>query len=198
MIARIAEISKGFLSTLQRRYFGFRRFGSRSIIKPFPRRIAGARYIDIGEDCFFGDGLVLIAADRHLGISHRPSCVFGDRCVFGSDAVISCTNSITIGSGVLTSSRVFIGDSYHGYENPALPILDQPMAGEAPVRIGDGCFLGIGSAIMPGVTLGRNCFVGANAVVTKSFGDYSVIAGVPARLIRRYDPTLQKWLQPTE
>lgn len=185
---------KGFIAAVERRVFRFRRFGRGSIIKPFPRRIAGTQYIEIGEECFFGDGLVLIATDRHEGVSHAPSCIFGDRCVFGSDAVISCTNSIVIGSGVLTSSRVFIGDSYHGYEDPGRPVLDQPMAGEAPVRIGDGSFLGIGAVILPGVTLGRNCYVGANAVVTKSFGDYSVIGGVPARLLRRYDPERKIWI----
>ncbi len=186
--------AKALLSALEGRFFGFRRFGRGAIIKPFPRRIAGTHYIEIGDDCFFGDGLVLVATDRYAGVNHKPRCTFGNRCVFGSDAVISCTNSITIGSGVLTSSRIYIGDSYHGYEDVSLPVLDQPMAGEAPIFIGDGTFLGIGAAILPGVTLGRNCVVGANAVVTKSFGDYSVVAGVPARLIRRYDVESQKWV----
>ena len=184
---------KPALSALERSFFRFKKFGRGSIIKPFPRRIAGARYIEIGDDCFFGDGLVLIATDSYLGGKHEPACVFGDRCTFGSDAVISCTTSITIGRAVLTSSRVFIGDSYHGYEDPTLPILDQPMSGGAPVVIGDGCFLGIGCAILPGVTLGVNCFVGANAVVTRSFDAYSVIGGVPATLLRRYDPEIGTW-----
>ncbi|HLI97519.1 MAG TPA: acyltransferase [Candidatus Baltobacteraceae bacterium] len=185
---------KALLSAIEGRFYGFRRFGRGAIIKPFPRRIAGTQYIEIGDECFFGDGLLLVATDKYLGVSHEPVCTFGDRCVFGSDAVISCTHSITIGSGVLTSSRVYIGDSYHGYEDISVPVLDQPMTGEAPIVIGDGTFLGIGAAILPGVTLGRNCYVGANAVVTKSFGDYSVVAGVPARLIRRYDVELQKWV----
>lgn len=185
---------KTLLSALERRIFRFRRFGRGSIIKPFPLRIDGTRYIEIGEDCFFGDRLVLIASAEFMGVRHEPSCVFGNRCVFGSDAFISCTSSITIGNAVLTSSRVFIGDSYHGYTDVTRPILDQPMAGEAPIHIGDGCFLGIGAAILPGVTLGRNCFVGANAVVTKSFPDYSVVAGVPAKLLKRYDAEAGKWV----
>jgi len=174
--------------------FRFRRFGKRSVIKPFPRKLAGNRYIEIGDDCFFGDGLVLIATRSYMGVQYNPSCVFGARCYFGSDAVISCTSTIRIGDDVLTSSRVFIGDSYHGYEDVSRPVIAQPMSGEADVHIGDGCFLGIGSAIMPGVTLGRNCFVGANAVVTRSFPDYSVVAGIPARLIRRYDAEARRWI----
>ena len=54
-----------------------------------------------------------------------------------------------------------------------------------PVSIGDKCFLGCNVVIMPGVKLGENCVVGANSVVTKSFESGSVIAGAPAKLLRK-------------
>ncbi len=54
-----------------------------------------------------------------------------------------------------------------------------------PVEIGDLCWIGASAIIMPGVTLGRACVVGANSYVTKSFDDYSVIGGTPAKLIRK-------------
>lgn len=177
-----------------RKVFRFQRFGARSIIKPFPRQIAGAKYVEIGNDCFFGDGLVLIVSALDGNRAPQPTCTFGNRCVFGSDAFISCTKSIVIGNDVLTSSRVYIGDSYHGYSDPSVPIIHQKMEGAAPIRIGDGCFLGIGCAILPGVKLGRNCVVGANAVVTRSFDDYTVIAGVPARAIKYYDRDQERWV----
>ena len=47
--------------------------------------------------------------------------------------------------------------------------------------IGDNCFIGVGSILLPGVTLADNCIVGAGSVVTKSFEKGSVIAGVPAK-----------------
>lgn len=53
----------------------------------------------------------------------------------------------------------------------------------APVEIGDCCFIGIGSVITKGVTIGKHSLVAANAVVTKDFPDNSIIAGVPARQI---------------
>lgn len=52
------------------------------------------------------------------------------------------------------------------------------------VKIGRSCWLGNGSIILPGVTIGNNVTVGANAVVTKSFPDNVVIAGVPAKIIK--------------
>lgn len=182
------------LSSFQSKLYGFKAFGAGSVIKPFPVRIDGTRHISIGRDCFFGSGLTLVAVEEHCGKRHDPVCTIGERCAFGAEFVLSCTNSITIGDSVLASARVFVADSYHGYSDVNRAILDQPMEGEAPVCIGDGCFLGIGSAVLPGVTLGRNCVVGANAVVTKSFPDYSVIVGNPARLIKRFDPLAGAWI----
>jgi acetyltransferase-like isoleucine patch superfamily enzyme len=54
---------------------------------------------------------------------------------------------------------------------------------EAPIRIGCHCWLGANSVILPGVSLGDNCIVGAGAVVSKNFPAGSKIGGVPARLI---------------
>ncbi|MGT2785519.1 sugar O-acetyltransferase [Streptococcus merionis] len=57
----------------------------------------------------------------------------------------------------------------------------------APITIGDNVWIGGGAIILPGVKLGNNVVVGAGAVVTKSFGDNVVIAGNPARVIKRID-----------
>lgn len=54
-----------------------------------------------------------------------------------------------------------------------------------PITIGDNCWIGAGATIIGGVTLGDNVVVGAGAVVTKSFGDNVVIAGVPAKVTKR-------------
>ena len=53
----------------------------------------------------------------------------------------------------------------------------------APTKIGDGCFIGVGSIVTKGITLGDSCLVGAGSVVTKSFPAQTILAGVPARKI---------------
>lgn len=63
-----------------------------------------------------------------------------------------------------------------------------------PVSIGDESFIGMGARIFPGVSIGKHCIVGANAVVTHNVPDYCVVAGVPARIIKKYDFSACKWI----
>jgi carbonic anhydrase/acetyltransferase-like protein (isoleucine patch superfamily) len=90
---------------------------------------------------------------------------------------------VTIGQGVLIAGRVYISDHDH-----AMPWTSGRLV-VAPVTIGDGCWLGEGCAVLKGVTLGEGCVVGTNAVVTRSFPAGSIIAGVPAKLLKRVDST---------
>tara|TARA_R110002110_G_scaffold61225_6_gene172130 strand:+ start:31527 stop:31835 length:309 start_codon:yes stop_codon:yes gene_type:complete len=69
-------------------------------------------------------------------------------------------------------------------------IPDLELAGE--IQIGDNIFIGKGALILPGVTVGNNCIVGANAVVTKSFPEGSIIAGNPARVVRKTEDFLRR------
>jgi acetyltransferase-like isoleucine patch superfamily enzyme len=188
------DLAFAVLHEVQKATLGFRRFGAGSVIAPFPRLIVGARYVSIGERCFFGAGLTLSVRDDYLGVHHVPSFEVGDRSMLGRDLLIACTQGITIGAAVTMADRVYIGDSHHGYEDPDVPVLDQPMRGQAPVNIGDGCFIGVGAAIMPGVTLGKGCVVGPNAVVTRSFEANTVLLGNPARPIRMYDRAKGAWI----
>ncbi|MGZ4197241.1 MAG: acyltransferase [Solirubrobacteraceae bacterium] len=173
----------------------FASFGPGSTVAE-PYRISCPERIHIGSNVHIAAGSWLSVVDEHLGRRYDPRLLIGDGANLGPDIVIACIGTIEIGPRVLTASRVFIGDTYHDYRDPHAAVLDQPMVDPQPVHIGQGAFLGIGSMIMPGVIVGERAYVAAGAVVTTHVPPSTVVAGNPARVIRRWDQSLQQWVGP--
>ena len=91
---------------------------------------------------------------------------------------IQAKNGIEIGDDVLIAPGVKIVSTNH--DEVTFNATEEP-----PIVIGDHCWLGSNSIILPGVTLGKHVIVGAGAVVTKSFPDGVILGGVPAKVIRK-------------
>jgi acetyltransferase-like isoleucine patch superfamily enzyme len=188
-----ARLAVRAASALQRRLHGFGALGSGSLIRP-PYTITSARRIFIGERTMVGPNALLSVVTEHLRARYSPCLRIGDDTSIGQNFVVSCVGEVSIGSQVLISSNVFVGDSMHRYDDPSRAVIEQGMAYRGPVRIGDGAFIGVNAVIMPGVSVGRHAVVGAGAVVTEDVPDYHVVAGNPARALRRYDFGLREWV----
>jgi acetyltransferase-like isoleucine patch superfamily enzyme len=94
---------------------------------------------------------------------------------------------VVIGAEALVSDRVYISDTGHHYEDPTVPIKRQGLRDGRRVVVGEGSWIGIGAVIVGDVTIGRNAVVAANAVVRDHVEPFTVVAGDPARVVRRYD-----------
>jgi acetyltransferase-like isoleucine patch superfamily enzyme len=116
----------------------------------------------------------------------------GSGSVIGNFNHIYATNSIVIGKNVLTADKVYISDNQHVYEDINIPIINQPIKQLRTVHIGDGSWLGENVCVI-GASIGKNCVIGANSVVTKDISDYSVAVGSPARVIKKYNFKLAIW-----
>ena len=91
----------------------------------------------------------------------------------------SATAGIAIGDHVLLGPDVLVTTLGHRYEDPAMPVVARP------VVIGPRCWIGARATILPGVTLGEGVVVAAGSVVAEDIPAWAVVAGVPARLVKR-------------
>jgi acetyltransferase-like isoleucine patch superfamily enzyme len=156
-------------------------WGSGSRIWP-PATIIGGKGIEIGDGVIIREYAWLNTRGRREdGI---PALTIGNGTYIGRFAQINAWNDVTIEANVLIADRVYISDAEHHFENREVPIRFQGDYFKAPVRLCSGCWIGIGAVILPGVTVGRNAVVAANAVVREDVPDYTVVGGVPARILR--------------
>lgn len=170
--------------------FFFARFGVRSrVLRPI--RIDGSDCITIGSRVFINN-FAWIEMIRTF--SERPRLDIQDGVYIGNSAHIIATQSIEIGRDVLIADRVYIADYIHGYEDVHRPVKMQALIPRQPVSIGDGSWIGENVVIL-GARIGRNCVIGANAVVSSDIPDFCVAVGAPARVVRHWCQFQMQWLK---
>jgi acetyltransferase-like isoleucine patch superfamily enzyme len=122
-----------------------------------------------------------------------PKLIIGDNVAIGMNATISAAKKIVIDDGVFTARNVYISDHAHAFLDVTKPIGDQGITQVSEVRIGTGSWIGQNAAILPGVTIGKHCVIGANSVVNKDIPNYSVAVGLPAIVVKRFNLSKALW-----
>jgi acetyltransferase-like isoleucine patch superfamily enzyme len=112
-----------------------------------------------------------------------------DNCQIAGRCTITAANSIHLERDVVLAASVLIMDHAHAYEDVSIPIRDQGTTPGGRIRIGKGCWIGQGAAILCSnkgeLVLGENCSVAPYAVVSRSFPPDSVLSGNPARPMQK-------------
>ena len=182
MIFKIFWILRGLLYKL---FFG--KFG-------LPSYIGKPVFIGNFKRIFIGKRVRIFPKARLEVVDKESSIIFEDNISVGQNLHIISGGGqkLIIGTNTTISANVFITNVDHEYKEIDVHVLKQNILMKN-TRIGENCFIGYGVVIQAGTTLGKQCIVGANAVVRGNFPDYSVIAGVPAKIIKRYDGKSKTW-----
>lgn len=134
-----------------------------------------------------------------FGHDDKKQITFGNDCQINDFVHIAAINDVSFGDNVLIASRVFISDHNHGdYSSNSQSVPEDLVAlrplFSKPVKIENNVWIGEGVSVLPGVRIGKNSIIGTNSVVTQNIPANSIAAGIPARVIKKYDGDKKKWV----
>jgi lipopolysaccharide O-acetyltransferase len=167
--------------------------GSRSYLR-------GLTHIEIGDNFHAGNDLWLEAVTRYGNRTFSPKIKLGDSIYISHWTHIAATNLVVIGDNVLIGSKVLITDHNHGHYGgphsaPEMPPVLRPLNDNEQVIIGSNVWLGDGVVVLPGSSIGDGSVIGANSVVKGSIPPFTIAAGCPIRILKRYDFSRKEWIK---
>ncbi|MBB5608601.1 MULTISPECIES: DapH/DapD/GlmU-related protein [unclassified Janthinobacterium] len=183
-----------------RRFYYKKLFGwdVRSILGP--AYIRGKSHITIGQNFSCRTNLWLEAVTTFNQQNFSPRINIGNNVGASDFLHIAATNSIRIGNNVLIGSKVLITDHLHGDyrglhpSSPEISPHDRPLSSDLAVTIEDNVLIGDNVSVLPGVNIGFGAVIGANSVVTSDIPAWTIAAGVPAKVLKKFDSIEKKWM----
>jgi acetyltransferase-like isoleucine patch superfamily enzyme len=122
-----------------------------------------------------------------LTISEEGRLELGSGSFLNMGCMVAVQRRVTIGDHTMLANHCFVSDADHRFDDPDRPITWQGFRSKGPTSIGSNCWLGANCVVTSGVTVGDRCVVGANSVVTRDLPPGVVAVGAPARVVRQID-----------
>lgn len=167
-------------------------------------KISSPRFVSVGNGCSIGDGTLIDGLSvegiflgdnvtigrqatiratgtmKNIGVGVKV----GDNSSIGAFSYIGAAGGVVIGANVMMGPFVGIYAENHKFDELNTLIRDQGVS-RSGIHVGDNCWIGSSAIILDGVSIGNGCVVGAGSLVASSVEDNTVVAGVPARIIRK-------------
>lgn len=190
---RLSRLPTALRKRLLRPWFRYRfaEFGEGSDVG---RRceITNPRAIAIGCNVQIQRNARIEAHDLRDG---KVRIVIGDGSIIAPYVHIGAVEQVTIGRNCGIAPFTWITDHDHDTSDPMQPVVTQRRVLAAPTIIEDGVYIGERVAILRGVRVGTCSIVGTNSVVTRDVPPYSIVVGIPARVIKIWDPVTRLWMR---
>lgn len=162
-------------------------------------RVLGSRYIVVGSRAHVNRHCWIEAVYSFRGKLFQPSILIGGHFSASDRLHISCVEKIVIGDDCLFGSGVYISDHNHGIyagakqSAPSEAPVDREFQATGAVTIGSRVWIGDNVVIVGPLTIGDGAVIGANSVVKKDVPSNAIAAGIPLRVIKRFNPVSGKW-----
>lgn len=151
--------------------------------------IENCKGITIGKHCNFDRRAVIRCFDNK---ENKSEIIIGDNFCGGNDLKILCCGKVILGNNITCAGNVFIASENHGL-NPMTPSFNDNELECHTTKINDGVWLGEKVIVLPGVEIGEKAVIGAGSVVTKDIPPYTIAAGNPAKVIKKWNFDKEKY-----
>lgn len=188
-MANINKINKGIWWIISQFFYkrNFYQIGKGSILFK-PMQLDNINSISISDNVFVAEGAWLMGT-KDYSTATLKIC---SGTVIGHFSHIVGLHDLCIEKNVLIADRVFISDCTHEYNKIDMPVGRQSIITSKAVIIGEDSWIGENVCIC-GASIGKHCVIGSNSVVTKDIPDYCVAAGIPAKVIKKYNFEKNSW-----
>ncbi|MDE6049624.1 MAG: acyltransferase [Paramuribaculum sp.] len=158
-----------------------------------PLNLLNSNRISVGQKVKIKDGFRIECYENFNNKILNPSFIIEDGVIIGPYFTAFVASDLRIGKDTIFAGNVTLITENHGM-NPESPIPyhAQPLI-TGIISIGEGCWLGQNVSVLPNVRIGNKCIIATGSVVNSDIPDYSIAAGIPAKVIKKYNFQNHTW-----
>lgn len=153
------------------------------------------KFLSIGKNVSIAYGARIQTFESYAGQKHHPKLVIEDNVCIQPYFSALLEDNLFIGHDTIIAQNCSFITNNHGMDAESQLPYGQQQLTTAPITVGAACWIGQNVTILPGVEIGKKCIVAAGSVVTKSIPPYSIAAGIPAKVIKKWNFTTHRWEQ---
>jgi acetyltransferase-like isoleucine patch superfamily enzyme len=151
----------------------------------------GIHNIEIQDNCTIGENTTFTVNDRS---DKEIRLKIGSNTYIGRNNFFSVGNYVNIGPYCIFGNNCSFVSSDHVFDTPLVPYALSGNSTQKGIKVGANCWIGINVPVVGDVEIGHGSIIGANALIVRDVPPFSIVVGNPARIIKRYDFRLEKWI----